>query len=228
MPEMGIVGVRGVLFGLGGVAVVFAVAAWIPVILAERAPASENGLVLLVAVLSAAALWSLALRGVPRNVQRIIGVGLALALLVALFAAAPATNHGPRQALLNLAQVAQLVAAGALVTGALWVAMPGPTSRGQVARSISALALCWQSLALLLYALGAQMAWGSFWGWTAWECWQLATWTATAFLLVGSREMGWDRTLTKAGVLLAAGLILLVLFGVPPLLGLLGQPIPAV
>lgn len=251
MPEAGTPGVQGVLFGLGSVAAVVAVAlsfrrrtmasglalllavmlagiGWVPAILRARPLAGGNELILLVAVLSSAALWTLALRGVPRSLHRIIGGGLALALMGALFAAAPATRNDPRQAFLSLAQVAQLVAAGALVHGALWVWMPGPTSRERVACSISALALWWQGLALLLYALGAQLAWGSYWRWTAWECWQLAAWIATALLLVGSRELAWGRALATAGVCLAAGLTLLVLFGVPPLLGLLGQPIPVI
>ncbi|NLG51124.1 MAG: hypothetical protein GX552_13535 [Chloroflexi bacterium] len=238
------------LFGLGAVAAVaavalsfkkpllsglalllsamLAVAGWLPSILTTRSPAGANGLILLAAVVSCAALWALVLRGVPRNAHRIMAGGLALVLAIALLAAAPATNGGPRQTFLNLAQVAQLIAAGALVIGALWAAWPGATSRRQAARAISALALCWQSVGLLLYALGAQLAWGSYWRWSAWECWQLAAWTATGLLLVGSRELAWGKALTTAGVLLAAGMALLVLFGAPSLLGLLGQPIPAI
>lgn len=249
MFEAGTVGLREMLLGLGAAAALASVALsfrarptlsratlllagilggaiWVPAIRNGWIGFLSDVRLSLTALTTSVGLWAAALRGTPPSLRRVTGIGLAATLIIALLTATAPQSGGPLEASFHMALVAQLLAGGTLVLGAIWVWIPGRWTRAQVARSISGIASLLQTLALLFYALGAQRTWGSYWHWTSWECWQLAAWIGTVILVVGSREMAWDRALAIAGTLLATGLALLALWGVTPLLGWLGQPAP--
>jgi len=46
---------------------------------------------------------------------------------------------------------------------------------------------------LMLYALGAQLTWGSYWSWDPIECWRLAGWLVMAMSILGVHSLHWNR-----------------------------------
>ena len=79
------------------------------------------------------------------------------------------------------------------------------------------LALIFGALSLMLRAIGAQRAWGSYWSWDPFECWLLVAWLSTAIAALGICRLGWRGPGALIALGLASVVALGVLFGALPL-----------
>jgi len=175
------------------------------------------------AVGAAAGLWSVALYPQDRRVHCLIGLVAGLAMATFVLAPSIAVSNAQAGGLwFGLDEVFYVLASGLLLLGSVCVVLPGHLSSDAHVRWVLALGLLLQSVALGFHAVGAQLAWGAYWGQDPVASWRLAAWLCTAIVAVGVWEMGWSGRRARTAMVVATAVLLLVLLGSLPLVRWLG------
>jgi cytochrome c-type biogenesis protein CcsB len=79
---------------------------------------------------------------------------------------------------------------------------------------IVAVSFAMLSLSIVLGAIWAEQAWGSYWSWDPKEIWALVTWIIYALYLHLRRQRGWEGQNASMMVILGFILVLFTFFGV--------------
>jgi hypothetical protein len=163
-------------------------------------------------------LWSISLLPLDYRSYMLGGLATGLALGLYLLVPGKALLSAPSGSLLlSLAEIAYVLATGALLYGTLELAICGFQVSMAMVRAIMGIALLLQTATLILQGVSAQFAWGAYWSWDAVECWRLIAWLVTAIATLGIGRLDWGRRRGMVAICLAAGMALLVLLGSFPL-----------
>ncbi len=196
---------------------------WFPAALAEGLGALRSTSLAVAALSTWMAFWKVAF--CPSDRRTTVLVGAIVCLTLGAWPLLPSRTWGDvpmRRLLFGAAETVYASGVGALALGAAWVLGPGRSTRRDVARRISATSLMLQTLALFLYGVGAQLAWGSYWRWEPLECWQLAAWLLSAILALVTWQLDWDGRRAALLLWLTTALALFVLLGAVPMARWLG------
>jgi hypothetical protein len=163
-------------------------------------------------------IWSLVLYPTSRRVHY-LGSLLLATMLVIYCLVANVARIGLQVAgwPFELAEFLHSLAVGGLLLGSICLLALRPRVSPRFVLPTLSIALLLETIALTLYALGAQLTWGSYWSWDPIECWRLAGWLAMAIPVLGVYSLDWGRRRACWALGVASGFIAFISIGSSPL-----------